>query len=238
MSVSDARRALIVFCKQPVPGRVKTRLVPPLRDAEAAALAEAFLGDACDTYRMIPNLDIVVYVAPDGNLPQVAAVVGAVKGVWPQHGAELGARMAAAFEEVLADGYACAAIVGSDHPTLPPRHVEILLEAVERGAGDVAIGASDDGGYYGLALTHPHPELFDAMTFSHARVYADTLTLARAAGLDVIEGEAWYDVDDFPALRRLAFDLSEPPAPGAPVTRRTRAVLDLLRRGPAGALLP
>ena len=45
-----SRPALIVFAKAPEPGRVKTRLCPPLTPEEAAALYEAFLRDALDRY--------------------------------------------------------------------------------------------------------------------------------------------------------------------------------------------
>ena len=39
---------LLVIAKEPVPGRVKTRLTPPFTPEEAAALAEAALADTLD----------------------------------------------------------------------------------------------------------------------------------------------------------------------------------------------
>ncbi|MDX1420720.1 MAG: hypothetical protein R3181_12190, partial [Rubricoccaceae bacterium] len=42
--------ALVVFAKVPAAGRVKTRLVPPLSAAEAAALYQAFLRDGLARY--------------------------------------------------------------------------------------------------------------------------------------------------------------------------------------------
>ena len=45
---------LLVIAKQPVPGRVKTRLVPPFTHEQAAALAEAALADTLDVMAMAP----------------------------------------------------------------------------------------------------------------------------------------------------------------------------------------
>src|SRR5690606_23084798 len=57
------RTHLLVMAKAPVAGRVKTRLVPPLSAAEAAAVAEAALADtleavaACGAERRVLALD-------------------------------------------------------------------------------------------------------------------------------------------------------------------------------------
>ena len=51
---SATATTLLVIAKQPVPGRVKTRLVPPCTHEQAAALAEAALADTLDTVLMLP----------------------------------------------------------------------------------------------------------------------------------------------------------------------------------------
>ncbi|GFE18349.1 hypothetical protein Sgleb_63960 [Streptomyces glebosus] len=45
---------LLVIAKEPVPGRVKTRLTPPYTPQEAAALAEAALADTLHTVLKVP----------------------------------------------------------------------------------------------------------------------------------------------------------------------------------------
>src|SRR5258708_31010745 len=44
----SARVTLMVIAKSPRPGRVKTRLCPPMSPGEAAAIAEAALADTLD----------------------------------------------------------------------------------------------------------------------------------------------------------------------------------------------
>jgi uncharacterized protein len=54
---------VLVLAKEPVPGRVKTRLCPPCTAAQAAQLAEAALADTleavarCDAGRRLLALD-------------------------------------------------------------------------------------------------------------------------------------------------------------------------------------
>jgi glycosyltransferase A (GT-A) superfamily protein (DUF2064 family) len=43
-SASEAATTLLVIAKQPAPGRVRTRLVPPCTHEQAAALADAAIG--------------------------------------------------------------------------------------------------------------------------------------------------------------------------------------------------
>jgi len=50
--VQDA--ALLVIAKEPLPGRVKTRLSPPLSELEAAGLAEAALLDTLEVIARTP----------------------------------------------------------------------------------------------------------------------------------------------------------------------------------------
>ena len=49
-----ATTTLLVIAKQPLPGRVKTRLVPPCTHEQAAALAEAALADTLHAVAMTP----------------------------------------------------------------------------------------------------------------------------------------------------------------------------------------
>ena len=61
--------ALIVFAKPPVPGRVKTRLTPPLSPEDAACLYGAFLQDALDQYQGL-GVTLRLYLALDGSPPR------------------------------------------------------------------------------------------------------------------------------------------------------------------------
>ena len=72
-----------------------------------------------------------------------------------QRGEDLGARLAHAFEDLLADGAPGAIVIGSDIPTLP---LSVLVAALDRLAGvDLVLGPSEDGGYYLIGLARRAP---------------------------------------------------------------------------------
>ena len=200
------QEALIVFAKAPVPGQVKTRLTSVLTEDEAARLYTAFLQDALDQYTAL-GADVRLYwsspldVVPDDfTQADVHAFV--------QQGKGLGARMQRAFLETFAAGYERVVIIGTDHPTLPSAFIEEAFRAL-REPLSVAIGPSEDGGYYLLGMNEFYPQLFAGMRYSHADVFRETLARARGTSAVLTMLPVWYDVDTPGALRRLRADLED-----------------------------
>ena len=219
-----SRPALLVFAKVPEPGRVKTRLCPPLAPKEAAALYEAFLRDALDRYARLgaaPGGPAVrLHLAGDPG--PLADLVPTGVSVHRQRGDGLGERMLLAFVEAFAAGHDRAVVVGTDHPTLPVDFVGLAFEAL-RDPLTAVLGPSDDGGYYLLGLNEVAPDVFD-MAYSHEDVFGDTLERVMEAHLTPVVLPAHYDVDDGPALRRLADEWRG----GADVGERTAVLLRTL----------
>ncbi len=218
-----------LFAKPPVAGAVKTRLVPPLTPDQAAALYGAFLADTAGVLAATGFPWGVFSTDPEAQRARWPA--GAAEpGFWrPQEGDGLGPRMRAALRTLLAGGHEAALLVGSDHPTLEPG---ILARAAEGlAAADLVLGPTDDGGYYLIGVRADHPGLFKDMTWSHPRVFEETVARARVDGLRLRLAQPWYDVDD-PAdlrhlreeLRAVARDLGEDRAP-CPFTRAALAAL-------------
>jgi rSAM/selenodomain-associated transferase 1 len=213
-----------VFAKAPEPGRVKTRLCPPLTPGEAAALADAFLRDALDRY--------AAWAGPTGAAVRLHLAGGGLAGAPPgappgvsvhrQRGAGLGERMLRAFVEAFAAGHPSAVVVGTDHPTLPLDFFDLALGAL-REPMTAVLGPSTDGGYYLLGLNEVAPDLFD-MAYSHGAVFDDTLARAAGAGLAPVVLPAHYDVDEAADLARLRDEWRA----GADVGRRTAQVLQTL----------
>lgn len=224
------RPALIVFAKVPEPGRVKTRLCPPLDPEEAAVLYGAFLRDALDRYVALAcepgGPTVRLYLAdaadPDAALADLPAGVETFR----QRGDGLGGRMLRAFVETFAAGYDRAVVVGTDHPTLPTEFLGLAFDVLDDPLTAV-LGPSDDGGYYLLGLNDIVPDLFD-MGYSHPDVFEDTLQRVVESDLTPVVLPTHYDVDDGPALARLAGEWRG----GADVGARTAEVLRrLTRRG-------
>jgi rSAM/selenodomain-associated transferase 1 len=213
------RRSEVVYvmAKAPQPGAAKTRLCPPLQPAQAARLAEAFLRDAV---AIVERAGCQGRIMCRGDAERLALenLLRASTPVQVQTGAGLGDALESAFRQGLADGCEAVGVLGADSPTLPPAVVREAFVALRRGA-DVALGPSDDGGYYLLAARALHSALFHDMPWSTSAVGALTLARCREAGLSTHLLPTWYDVDDGASLARLQAELRTGAPSLAPLTR-------------------
>lgn len=201
-----ARDVVYVVAKAPMVGGSKTRLCPPLEPREAAALAEAFVLDSIATVRRAACEARVICRNRDEQVALRALVRGAAR-IDVQLGSGLGAALRSAFRMGLRDGFTSVAVLGADSPTLPAAVIQQAFIALSSGA-NVALGPSEDGGYYLLAASALYPSLFRGMPWSTDAVAAVTLARCRAAGLRTHLLPTWYDVDDVSALARLEADLA------------------------------
>jgi len=201
------RRCVLLFTKPSRPGRVKTRLLPELDAAQAAALHEAFVEDLTARLR-VGAFDLVLAWAlepgeelPAGDLPAVR-----------QAGADLGERLYAALSGAATE-FRWVAAVGSDHPELPLDRVHDAFERLEAGA-DLVLGPAEDGGYYLVAAAADalHPTLFQDVPWSTPRVFETTLERGQALGLAVETLAVGWDVDTPSDLDRLGRYLGAAPA--------------------------
>jgi len=183
---------LLVIAKEPVAGRVKTRLCPPCTPEQAAWLAEAALADtlaaAADTGA---RRFLVLDGRPGPWLPDGWTVI-------PQRGDGLAERLAHAF----ADAGGPALLVGMDTPQVTGRQLQAGLSALE--AADAVFGPALDGGYWAIGLRTPDPAVFARVPMS--RVYTGAIQRARLAalGLRTVDLPALRDVDDIAAARAVA----------------------------------
>jgi hypothetical protein len=229
------RPVCIVMVKAPRAGAVKTRLVPPLSGADAAALAACFARDtvAC-VLRAVPEV-VVAYAPPDGRAALEALFPEAGLLWLEQRGEGLGARLESAAAHAAALGYGPVVIVGADSPTLPARFVARAVAALSDGDSDVALGPADDGGYYLVGLRRPAPGLFRNVAWSTPHAYRQTADNAARAGLRTLELPRWYDVDTPADLLRLRDELfaDEDARTRAPHTYRWLLAHDRLPSAPA-----
>lgn len=205
-----------LVAKAPLPGQVKSRLCPPLTPEQAARLAGAFLQD---TLALATQAGVDVrLICRDESERSVLSRYASGVPVHVQDGDGLGAAMETAFERGLADGYRAVAVMGVDTPALPPSTLTWAFSLLE-GPRDVAIGPSDDGGYYLLAAQCPHPALFQDMTWSTGDVVTETLRRCDVLGLRARLVTQWNDVDDAASLDALRAHLAGAPEDVAPHTR-------------------
>jgi rSAM/selenodomain-associated transferase 1 len=182
---------VIVLAKAPLPGRVKTRLCPPCDPEQAARLAEAAL---VDTLRAVAATRcrrrvLVLDGAPGPWLPAGFEVV-------PQRGDGLDERLANAFTDV-GDRGAGALLIGMDTPQLTPARLTASLRTLEARRVDAVLGPAVDGGWWGIGLRAPDPDVFLDVPMSTPYTGAAQRARLRHLRLRTRALPRLRDVDDF-----------------------------------------
>ncbi|MET9381087.1 DUF2064 domain-containing protein [Streptomyces sp. NPDC002928] len=172
---------LLVIAKEPLPGRVKTRLTPPFTPREAAQLAEAALVDTLRTVAATPaqRRVLVLEGRPGPWLPPGFDVV-------PQCAGGLDERLAAAFAGCAGP----ALLIGMDTPQVTPE-----LLTVDFADCDAYFGPAEDGGFWALGLADPDPGLLRGVPMSTPTTGAVQRERLVTAGLRVRDLPRLRDVD-------------------------------------------
>lgn len=194
---------LVVFVKAPVPGRVKTRLRPPLSFAQAARLYRAFVKDTLASAAKVPGTGVKVAYAPSDDHPALDWIDSRARpGFFLQQGADLGRRLENAFAKCFSAGADKTVIIGSDTPHLGPGLMEKAFSALDR--ADVVLGPAKDGGYYLIGLRRSRPLLFENIPWSTGKVFTETAARARRARMKVFPLPALFDIDTASDLNELS----------------------------------
>jgi uncharacterized protein len=178
---------LIIFAREPVPGRVKTRLIPALGAQGAARLYRHLLGIALRAGAATPCARRQLWCAGAPAEGSECARLAAVHGcTWHHQGAgDLGARMLSALAEALAAADR-AILIGSDCPDYTSAYLSAAFAALDD--HDAVLGPAADGGYVLIGLRRPATALFAGMPWGTASV----LDRTRAALIRL--GWSWHEL--------------------------------------------
>ena len=191
---SSAKNRLVVFVKAPVPGQVKTRLVPPLTPEGACGLYRSWARDLFRRAGAWGGSSVDIAYAPHASSPSPDWLDGGRPvSFFPQTGRDLGEKMTHAFRNAFQSGAERVVIVGSDSPGLPVDYLAQAFRFLEE--APLVIGPARDGGYYLVGLRRPCPELFESIPWSTAEVLPRTLDRAARLGLSVRLLPEYFDVD-------------------------------------------
>lgn len=171
---------LIIFVKNPIAGRVKTRLAAGIGNQKAL---EIYLHLLEITRSVATKIDCTRHVFYSDEI---------VSDEWDedqfnkhlQQGDSLGDRMKNAFETVFTLGAKKAIIIGSDCPELTSEIIDSAFSSLDD--KDVSIGPAKDGGYYLLGMKKPIPVLFEDKQWSTDSVFDDTI-------IDLMENRLIYE---------------------------------------------
>ena len=183
------KNALIIFVRNLVLGKVKTRLAADIGNEKALQVYEHLLEH---THSITKNLAVtkLVYYADDINEDDLWN--GFEKRL--QQGNDLGERMQDTFKHLFNEGYSKVCIIGSDCYELNNNIIETAFEKLDN--ADVVIGPVMDGGYYLLGCNKLIPEFFINKAWSTETVFADTLKDASALKLSIQQLPVLNDIDD------------------------------------------
>jgi len=187
-----------IFVREPVAGRVKTRLTPPLSVADAADLYQAFLRDL---FARVSQSRVHITLFIDGD---PGALAGLAPAPWPrvaQAEGPLAVRLVAAFDHLLRKDGDRALIIGSDSPDLPIPYLKRGIQKLKH--RDLVLAPAADGGFVLVGLSRRAPGLFDNVALETPRAFVETVEAAKREGLTLSLLPPWYDVDDEASLDRL-----------------------------------
>ena len=216
MTASAAETAcrVMVFARAPTPGKAKSRLIPALGEAGAAALHRRLVMHCLRAARDSRLGPVELWCAPDAGDPffrDCERHCGV--SLHPQGEGDLGARMQRAFESALARARR-AILVGSDIPALSARYLRDADQALVRG-DEIVIGPAEDGGYALIGLSRCDPELFRDIPWGGPKVLPETRRRITALGWRLSELPALWDVDRPEDLERLPQEMRESFMPAA-----------------------
>ncbi len=184
------KSALIIFVRNPILGKVKSRLAATLGKEKALDIYKALLFHTHNISFSLPADKFIFYEDFVNN-----------DDLWENHiynkllqqGDDLGNRMKNAFRYLFEKGYEKIIIIGSDCYELS---TEIVTEAYSLlTENNVVAGPASDGGYYLLGLKKFIPELFENKKWSSDTVYVDTIEQIKKLNYKLSALELLNDVD-------------------------------------------
>ena len=196
---------VLIFTRTPVPGRVKTRLIPAIGAARAANLHRAMLWRTVATATRAAVGPVGLWCSPATEHPFIAEIQREFAiDAHLQQGRDLGERMYRALHSRPGTG-AGALLVGTDCPFLEIDDLRQAAGALSDGA-DAVLGPAQDGGYYLIGVRASNRAAFSDIAWGSAQVLAETRQKFRDLGWHWRELATRRDVDrpsDLPAIEDL-----------------------------------
>ena len=234
LSARAGQCALAVMAKAPRPGKVKTRLSPPLTPEQAAIINICFLRDTTENIATVTSSNRaagIISYTPLGDESLFDNLLPADFALIPQRGDDFGERLLTTAQDLLACGYGSVCLIDSDSPTVPAVAFHQAVAELAKPGDRIVLGPSQDGGYYLIGLKRAHSEPFTNITWSTSTVFAETIAATEAVNIETTILPLWYDVDDAETLDILKAELlnNTPPSFTSIVSYPANHTRELLR---------
>jgi len=182
------KEVVLVFQKNAILGKVKTRLASGMGDLRALEIYKHLIQS---TYSVLEDVSAPVWTCFSDFIPET--VNPPIAKSFVQEGQDLGQRMANAFARSFESGMEKVVLIGTDCPTLQSQHLNQAFEALTN--SDLVLGPATDGGYYLIGMKRRSDYLFEGISWSTAEVLSQTLAVATAHGLDFTLLDELSDID-------------------------------------------
>ncbi len=195
--------ALLVFARAPVPGKVKTRLIPALDADAAAALYRRLTRQALATAVESKLGDVILFCAPNTRHSFFRRLKSDFDiPLRSQRGADLGERMLNALNFALSR-HQSAILIGSDCAELDAAYLQRAAARLISDDVPVVLGPAADGGYVLIGANRIDPRLFGGVPWGSDRVLEITRSRLGALKWRFSELETLRDIDRPEDLARL-----------------------------------
>ncbi len=194
---------IVIFAKAPVPGKVKTRLIPALGEEGAARLARRMLRDTLGEVVKVDEAEVELCADPEPSHADWEGLLPPAPVRLTRQGkGDLGERLARAAERVTNEGRRVI-FIGTDCPGLDEPRLRQACRELE--SHDAVIHPTFDGGYALLGLTRFDASIFSGIEWSTASVARETTARIAALGWSLHLGDTLQDVDEPADLSALPF---------------------------------
>lgn len=188
---------VIIMCKAPVAGRVKTRLTPFFTPEDAARLHQSMAEVViCNTSALFSD----TWIASD-DISHPFFEQFKLRLIDQGEG-DLGDRMSYLLQMAFRDGADSVLFLGTDSPHTPASRLQSAVALLSH--CDVVIGPVEDGGYDLIAMKRPYHELFSQIRWSSEHVLQETLQHVKHLHLKLKLLDMSYDLDTPESLHRAA----------------------------------
>lgn len=184
----------MVFAREPVPGKTKTRLIPALGKSGAAELHKKLIKQTLKTTNSCNLAPVYLHCTPTDNSPFFQSCADSFNVLLRiQAGIDLGMRMFNAFEDALSTN-SWALLIGTDCPNIVRADLMNAIKHLEAGI-DAVIGPAIDGGYYLIGLRKNDISLFNEMPWGTGHVFALTEKRMKALNWTIRTLPLYRDID-------------------------------------------
>ncbi|MCG6934702.1 MAG: TIGR04282 family arsenosugar biosynthesis glycosyltransferase [Proteobacteria bacterium] len=198
---------ILIFAKAPVPGKVKTRLVPALSRNAAAELHSQLTRRTVRMALASQLAPVDLYCSPD--LQHALFLELEKLGVRrvAQTGRDLGERMYHALDSTLTD---CdrVVLIGTDCPVMDCGYLHQAFQKLDQ--SDAVLGPAEDGGYVMIGMRRAEASVFEQIEWGSAQVLQQTRDRLRTRGLRWDELATLWDIDRYQDLQRWYPDTTDP----------------------------